>query len=162
MNCTDAEQMMVDRALGLADSAGERELERHLAGCSRCREAADEYALAANALRPDASNLVLLEPAAEVAAGAVTAAKRKGFRLRLLKVGFPALAAAAVLLAVVLSPVFFSHDESGASMTRLEVLQAYAEDLESLGSESTLNGYDEQFSYEDFGFSDADSAYLLQ
>ncbi|ASQ90518.1 hypothetical protein CHL67_05935 [Prosthecochloris sp. GSB1] len=162
MNCSDAEQMIVDRALGLADSAGERELEQHLAGCPRCRETAGQYALAADALRPAISNRLLLEPAAEVAAGAVAAAKRKGFRLRLMKVGFPALAAAAVLLAVVLSPVFFSHDQNGSSMTRFEVLQAYADDLESLASESSVDAYDEQFGYEEFGFSDADSAYLLQ
>ena len=44
--CPGFEPLLLDRAAGLLDTAGEARLDRHLAGCPACRAEADAIALA--------------------------------------------------------------------------------------------------------------------
>lgn len=157
MNCRKAEELIADRVLGFIDSSQQDELEKHLAECPKCRREALEYACAADALKEDAAAQSINGLADTVLAGVESP---KWNNLRIVKMAVPALAAAAVLLMIVLSPVFFSNDSS--DMTSLQVLEAYADDFEAIGMESGIAEYDTGFSYENYGVSDSLSSYLVQ
>lgn len=149
MNCKNAEELIADRELGLLDADQVNELEEHLSECDDCRKLVGEYALATLALKESRTDSVPFVLADDVLA---FAGKHQGKRARLFRLAVPALAAAAVLLAVVLSPVFFTKDSS--DMTTLQVLEAYADDFEAIGMEDGFDDYDTGFRYEDFGIVD--------
>lgn len=158
MNCRKAEELIADRVLGFIQSDEELELEKHLAECPDCRREAYEYSLAVRALeeKDAVQNIAGLS---DTVLAAVGSSKKNKFRI--IRLTVPALAAAAVLLMIVLSPVFFS--DNGTDMTTLQVLEAYAEDFDALGMESGLYAdYDEEFSYDDYGVSDSLTQHLVQ
>ena len=117
----------------------------------------ERYCIAEEALRAGAPEQMQPDLADRVVSLAGSA---KGNGLRLLKLGAPALAAAAVLLAVVISPVFFSNN--GNDLTKLEVLEAYAQDMEVLGMGEGVTASNAEFDYERYGVSDEVSGYLIQ
>lgn len=158
MNCRKAEELIADRVLGFIQSDEELELEKHLAECPDCRREAYEYSLAVRALeeKDAVQNIAGLS---DTVLAAVGSSKKNKFRI--IRLTVPALAAAAVLLMIVLSPVFFS--DNGTDMTTLQVLEAYAEDFDALGMESGWYAdYDEEFSYDDYGVSDSLTQHLVQ
>ena len=157
MNCKNAEELIADRELGLLEGGQVNELEQHLSECADCRKLADEYAFAAEALKESRADTVPPALADDVLA---KAGKIHGKQSKIFRLAVPAVAAAAVLLAVVLSPVFFSKDSS--DMTTLQVLEAYAEDFEAIGMEDGIGDYDTGFRYEDFGVSDTLTTYINQ
>lgn len=157
MNCRKAEELIADRALGFIDSDRQQELDKHLAQCPKCRREAEEYSLAVQALK-ERDTVDTVDGLADTVLAWAGSAKRNDFRI--IRLAVPALAAAAVLLMIVLSPVFFSNDST--EMTRLQILEAYAEDFEAVGIGSGIADYDVDFSYEDYGFTDSLSNYLIQ
>ena len=158
MKCTEAEHLIAERVLGFVSVEREKELEEHLAVCSHCRQEVERYFIVEDALRAGGSEQIQPDFADRVVSLAGSANNRKSFRL--LKLSAPSLAAAAVLLAIVISPVFFSNDSN--DMTRLEVLEAYAEDMEVLGIGENATVSDAEFGYENYGVSDKVSEYLVQ
>lgn len=157
MNCRKAEELIADRALGFIDSGQQQELDKHLAQCPKCRQEAEHYSLAVQALK-ESDAVDMIDGFTEKVLAGVGSAKRNDFRI--IKLAMPALAAAAVLLMIVLSPVFFSNDST--DMTTLQVLEAYAEDFDALGMEGGIADYDADFSYDEYGVSDSLSQYLVQ
>ncbi len=158
VNCRDAKELIAERALGFIQSDDELELEKHLAECPKCRREADEYSLAVSALKETDAVQDSAGLADAVLAAVADLPKQSSFRV--IRFAVPALAAAAVLLMIVLSPVFFS--DNGAEMTTLQVLEAYAEDFDVLGIESGYADYDAEFSYDDYGVSDSLTQHLVQ
>lgn len=157
MNCRKAEELIADRALGFIDGGQQQELDKHLAQCPKCRQEAEHYLLAVQALK-ESDAVDTIDGFTEKVLAGVGSARRNDFRI--IKLAVPALAAAAVLLMVVLSPVFFSNDST--DMTTLQVLEAYAEDFDALGMEGGIADYDADFSYDEYGVSDSLSQYLVQ
>lgn len=162
MKCSDAEQMIIDHVLGLQGHEQERELKRHLIECKDCRALSASYDLAVQALQTKETTLQsMLPPVRQAIAHAVATEERLSLHTRMTNVFIPILSAAAVLLAVLLSPVFFSDTSSG-QLTRLEVLQAYADDLDFLefGNSITTTSY--EITYAELGLSTVDASHLLQ
>lgn len=161
MKCTEAEHVIAEMALGFVSENKRKELEDHLSGCAHCRQEAEHYSVAVEALKAGASERLT---AGELVERVVSSGLdgKSGNNLKVMKIGVPVLAAAAVFLAVVISPMFFSG--TGSDMTRLEVLEAYAEDLEAAGMENDYNYtmYNAEFNYEHYGVSDAVSEYLIE
>ncbi len=157
VNCRKAEELLADKVLGFIEAEQLDELEKHLAQCPKCRREADEYSLAVSALKEEDAVQSVAELSESVLA-AVRPPKQNTFRI--IKLAVPALAAAAVLLMIVLSPVFFSNDST--DMTTLQVLEAYAEDFDAIGMESGYADYDTEFSYDDYGVSDSLTQHLVQ
>ena len=157
MNCRKAEALIADRVLGFISEDQKKELEDHLAECPHCRQEAEQYLAATQALKSSTSGKMAPDFADHVVSLAGSG-KRKSFRL--LKLGAPALAAAAVLLAIVITPTFFSNNNNNT--TRLEILEAYAEDLEALGIGSGFSVFDTEFSYENYGVPSKVTDYLTQ
>lgn len=158
MKCNDAERLLADKALGCLEEDRRPELENHLEVCSRCSREAGLYLEAARALRSSTPEPELSGLAASVAAEAVSGETRW---LRLIKPRIPVLAAAAaVVLAIVTTPFFFGNDSE--TMTRLEVIEAYASDLESVGMGNGSPGYDTGFSYENYGVPENVTSYLIR
>ncbi len=155
MHCTKAEHLVADKALGLLSDDLRKELDSHLAACSRCRKQAGEYVVATQALAVSGSGQMQPDLADRVVALAESG-ERKHFRL--LQLPVPALAAAAVLLAVIISPVFFLQNDD--QNVRMEVLQAYAEDLEYFGAGNSATLSDAEFSYGNYGVSGNVTDYL--
>ena len=160
MNCRKAEELIADKALGFIDSVQELELEKHLAHCPKCRQEVEEYSLAVSALlQKDNAVQGMSELVDSVSVlAAVGSARKNSFKI--IKLAVPAMAAAAVLIMIVLSPVFFL--DNGTDMTTLQVLEAYAEDFDVLGMESGYADYDAEFSYDDYGVSDSLTQHLVQ
>ena len=158
MKCNDAEQLLADRALGCLEDDRRLELENHLEACSRCSREAEHYLEAARALRSSTPKRELSGLAASVVAEAISGKKHW---LRLIKPRIPVLAAAAaVVLAIVTAPFFFGTDSG--TMTRLEVIEAYAGDLESVGMGNGVPDYDTEFSYENYGVPENVTSYLIR
>lgn len=157
MDCSKAEELIADRALGFIQSDEEMKLEKHLAECPDCRREADEYSLAVSALKEEES-VQHIAGLSDTVLAEVGSPKQNKFRI--IKLSLPALAAAAVLLAVIISPVFFSNN--GNDMTKLEVLEAYAQDMEILGLGEDITVANAEFDYESYGVSDKVSEYLVQ
>lgn len=157
MKCTEAESLIAEKVLGFISVERKKELDDHLAVCFHCRQEMERYCIAEEALRAGAPEQMQPDLADRVVSLAGSA---KGNGLRLLKLGAPALAAAAVLLAVVISPVFFSNN--GNDMTKLEVLEAYAQDIEVLGMGEGVTASNAEIDYERYGVSDEVSGYLIQ
>ncbi len=163
MKCSVAEQMIIDHALGFLAEKQERELKHHLAACEQCRTLATSYGLAVQALQTqDIDSQAMLEPTWKTVATAVATEKRMPLQAKLTKAFLPLLAAAAVVLAILFSPVFFSDNKNG-EFTRMEVIQAYADDLEYLefGNETTA-ATSSGISFQEFGLSTDDASYLFQ
>lgn len=157
MKCTEAESLIAEKVLGFISVERKKELEDHLAVCSHCKKEMEWYSVAEEALKSRGSEQMQTDLADRVVSLAGSS-NRRGFRL--VKLAGPVLAAAAVLLVVVISPVFFSND--GNDTTRLEVLEAYAEDMEVLGIGDGISVSNAEFDYESYGVSDKVSEYLIQ
>lgn len=158
VNCRKAEELIADKALGFIDSVQELELEKHLAHCPKCRQEVEEYSLAVRALLQKDNAVQGMSGLIDSVLAAVGSTRKNNFRI--IKLAVPAMAAAAVLIMIVLSPVFFS--DNGTDMTTLQVLEAYAEDFDALGMESGYADYDAEFSYDDYGVSDSLTQHLVQ
>ena len=158
MKCTEAEFLIAESVLGFISVEQKKELEEHLATCSQCRKEMEWYSIAEEVLRPRGLEQMQQTDLADHVVS--LAGSSNGRRFRLVRLAGPVLAAAAVLLAVILSPVFFSND--GNDMTRLEVLKAYAEDMEVLGMEDGISVSSAELDYENYGVSDKVSEYLIQ
>ena len=157
MKCIEAESLIAEKVLGFISDARKKELEDHLVKCPHCRQEAEHYLVTVQALKSGISEKVAPGLPDRVVCLARSGRKR---RFRLVKLGVPALAAAAVLLAIIITPAFFSGNNH--DMTRLEVLEAYAEDMESLGMGSDFSVYDTEFSYENYGVPRRVTEYLTQ
>jgi len=157
MDCNRAEELLADRALGFLSRELTDALENHLAGCERCRVEAERYRSVMDALQETAAENMHVDLSQRVMDAAGSLSKRKSAPLRLI---LPALAAAAVLLAMVITPMFTS--ENSLMMTRQEVLDAYSEDLEFLGISAEGIKSTQEFSYESYGVPPALAEYLVQ
>lgn len=164
MKCTEAEHVIAEMALGFISESKRKELEDHLSVCAHCRQEAEHYSVAVEALKAGVSERMISAEEVESVVSVVSSGleRKSNHNVKLLKLGVPVLAAAAVFLAIVISPMFFSGN--GSDMTRLEVLEAYAEDLEATGMENDYNYtmYNTEFNYEHYGVSDTVSEYLIQ
>ncbi|UZJ42558.1 zf-HC2 domain-containing protein [Prosthecochloris sp. SCSIO W1101] len=161
MKCTEAEHLIAEMALGFISESQRKELEDHLSVCAQCRQEAEHYSVAVEALKPGVSErMISAEEVESVVSSGLGRKSNNNFKL--LKLGGPVLAAAAVFLAIVISPMFFSGNSG--DMTRLEVLEAYAEDIEATGMENGYNYtmYNTEFNYEHYGVSDTVSEYLVR
>ncbi|MCW8814724.1 MAG: zf-HC2 domain-containing protein, partial [Chlorobium sp.] len=155
--CNRAEELLADRALGLLSRKLSEALENHIAGCERCSVEAERYHSVMDALQETAAENMHVDLSQRVMDAAGSLSKRKSAPLRLI---LPALAAAAVLLAMVITPMFTS--ENSFMMTRQEVLDAYSEDLEFLGISAEGIKSTQEFSYESYGVPPALAEYLVQ
>jgi len=157
MDCNRAEELLADRALGFLSRELTDALESHLAECERCRVEAERYSSIMDVLQETPGKSTLYDLPQRVMAAVGSPAKRKSAPLKLI---LPVLAAAAVLLVMVITPMFTSNNSF--MMTRQEVLEAYSEDLEFLGISAEGINSTQEFSYESYGVPPALAEYLVQ
>lgn len=157
MNCSQAEKLLAARVLGLLSPAQTRKLARHEENCATCRERAAGLERAGQVLATPWG----LKPPANLADRVLRnlpASSPPAPRRWLL--WSPVLAGAVILLVVFAGPFIRQRPPD---MTTQEVLDAYSEDIESLGlweSQTSTNG-NGVWNYQDIGVPQEISQYLL-
>ncbi|MCD4814643.1 zf-HC2 domain-containing protein [bacterium] len=155
MNCRKAETLLADQALGFLSAKQEKSLSDHLARCHHCQVQAGSYLSATRALQTNASEQMTFQLADRVIAHA-RPEKPQGFNP--MKWWVPAVMGAVAVLMIGIMPLFFSTQSK--DMTRQEVLNAYAEDLNQLGIHNEAKSYRSEFDYETYGVPGTVSQYL--
>ncbi len=157
MNCSRAEKMLASRALGLLSLAQARKLARHEENCATCRERAAGLEKAEQALAAPCGLRLPANLADRVLRNLPASAPPAPRRWLLWS---PVLAGAVILLVVFAGPFIRQRPPD---MTTQEVLDAYSEDIKSLGlweSQTSTNG-NSVWNYQDVGVPQEISQYLL-
>jgi anti-sigma factor RsiW len=157
MNCAQAENWIIQGVFEEVTSDQKQELQRHLDQCAGCQALAAKYVGAVAALEEKSE--LFRDP--YMASRVVHLAQEQTAQREKKPVKqwwFSAVASAAVLaLVIVITPQWIS---TPASPTTQETLDAYMEDISTLGFwEDETNG--ESFDYENYGVPTDASQYMI-
>lgn len=147
MNCRQAEKLLATRELGLLNPAQDRKLARHEEHCALCRKRAAALRQARLALETGTELRPPVNLADRVLRNLPASSPPAPRRWLLWS---PVLAGAVILLVVFAGPFIRQRPPD---MTTQEVLDAYSEDIESLGlweSQTSTNG-NGVWNYQDVG-----------